>query len=141
MLFFIVCAIFGRIQDLGQLSLEFTFLIIPLIFIFRKSTFDFNQFYNTYRTIFLVLMSLILVNGLIFIALLKINYDIEPLLYFKPEHIKLLNEKLMWWLPYAHPTFLPSFCLVGIAFCESLYSEGLLKKPHLRFQKCFQFGS
>ena len=128
LLLFMVYAIFGQIQDIGQLSLEFTLVIIPLIFIFRKSAFDFNQFYNTYRTIFLVLMSLIVVNGLIFIALLKINYDIEPLLYFKPEHIKLLNEKLMWWLPYAHPTFLPSFCLVGIAFCESLYLEGLLKK-------------
>lgn len=128
LLFFMVFVLFGHIQNIGQLSLQFTFVIIPLIFIFRKSTFDFNQFYNIYTTIFLVLMVLIFLNGMIFIALLKINYEIEPLLYFTPEYTKLLNEKLMWWLPYSHPTFLPSFCLVGMAFCESLYSQGFLKK-------------
>lgn len=128
LLFFSVCVLFGQVKELGQINLEFAFVLIPLIFIFRKSTFDFNQFYNTYRIIFLVLMSLILINGVIFIVLLKTNYNIKPLLYFKPDHIKLLNEKLMWWLPYSHPTFLPSFCLVGIAFSESLYSKGLLRK-------------
>jgi hypothetical protein len=123
---FLVYLFFGNANDLDDLSLKYSFIMIPLIFMFQKPEFDFNSFYRVYIYIFLILMCLIFINGAIFISLLENNYQINPLQYFI--NLKMFNAKMMRWLPYSHPTFFPSFCLIGMIFCEKLHSEKLLGK-------------
>ena len=125
---FSLYVVFGNVKVPNELSIQFGFILVPLIFVFNKNFINLSIFYEIYVKIFIVLMAIIVLNGLIFILLLYQYYDITPLSYFLPDNIKLLNQKMMWWLPYSHPTFLSSFFLVGFIFCQRLFAKKVINK-------------
>lgn len=125
---FLLYVIFGQIKHPSDISLQLAFVLMPLIFILNNNPINLFTFYKIYIKIFTVLTALIVINGLIFIILLNENYNIPSYYYFLPEYTKLLNQKMMWWLPYSHPTFLSSFFLIGLCFCLSLYGKKLINK-------------
>jgi len=125
---FLLYIVFGQVKGTSVISLQLAFILIPSIFLFNNKLISLFAFYEIYIRIFAVLMAIIIINGLIFIFSLNEYYDMPALSYFMPENTKLLNQKMMWWLPYSHPTFLSSFFLVGLLFCRSLYLNKLINK-------------
>ncbi|MEO5990620.1 MAG: O-antigen ligase family protein [Ferruginibacter sp.] len=124
---FSLYVVFGHVKAPDELSIQFAFILIPLIFVLNRNLINTLKFYEIYVRIFVVLMAIIAINGLIFLFALNQHYGITPYHYFYQENIKLLNQKMMWWLPYSHPTFLSSFFLVGLIFCQKLYFEKVVK--------------
>lgn len=125
---FLLYVIFGQVKQPSDISLQLAFVLMPLIFILNNTPINLFAFYKIYIQIFTILTALIVINGLIFIILLNEYYDIPIQYYFLTDYTKLLNQKMMWWLPYSHPTFLSSFFLVGLCFCLSLYGKKLINK-------------
>lgn len=125
---FLLYILFGRVNELNDINLQLAFILIPVIFTLNKNLIDIEKFYKAYANFFSILMALIVINGVIFIVSLNEFYNIPAQNYFLPDNTKMLNQKMMWWLPYSHPTFLSSFFLVGLLFCQSLYLRKKISK-------------
>lgn len=128
---FVIYLLFGRIETLNDLHIQFAFILVPLIFVFNIPEIKILNIYSLYSRIFLVLMALIIVFGVLFVSQFKSFFEMEWFQYFLPENTKMFNKKMMWWLPYAHPTFLPSFCLIGMIFTAELFRHKVIQKKEL----------
>ena len=124
--FFIIPLIFTHDGFFSNATKSLGFLFFPIIFSvidFSKKT---DKIQKIYINIFFVIMSIMFASWLILIIYTGYYYKITLSNYFT--EIKSHAHSMMFWLYYAHTTFLSFFILVGVVFCQDLYRQGIVSK-------------
>jgi O-antigen ligase len=110
-------------------------LAIPMgfvLFFIMGSILDFSKenlrIQEIYVTVFFTLMSIILVNSILFIASDGYYFRSEGLAYFT--NVKLHSQEILYWLYYGHPTFLSFFVIIGGIFCIDLVQKGAIDRSY-----------
>ncbi|TFG71748.1 MAG: O-antigen ligase domain-containing protein [Flavobacteriales bacterium] len=105
---------------------DYTKLAIPLGFIWFAiigACLDFSAIKQeikvVYLKVFLILISIILVNWLLFIGFDAYFFQTDFFNYFR--EIKVHSHEMLFWLYFSHPTFLSFFIMIGGIFCLDVY--------------------
>jgi hypothetical protein len=118
MLFFAVPLLFLGDGDFSKLSIPFGFVLFALIGTLVDFSNRSNQIKKIYVSVFFIIMSISIVNWLLFMFYNGYFYKISWANYFID--IKSHAHTLMYWLYYPHTTFLSFFIIIGALFCLDL---------------------
>ncbi len=124
--FFAVPLLFLGDGNVAKMAIPMGFLLFFLI----GSILDFSRenqgIKEIYVTVFFTLMSIILVNSILFIVSDGYYFRSEGLAYFP--NAKLHSQEILYWLYYWHPTFLSFFIIIGGVFCVDLVQKGAIDR-------------
>lgn len=126
---FLISLIFLHHGAFSNVTKSLGFLFFPIIFSvvdFSKNT---AKIQKIYTHVFFILMAILLVSWLTLILSKGYYYKITLFNYFT--EIKSHAHIMMFWLYYAHTTFISFFILVGFVFCRDLYGKGKVSKQYI----------
>tara|TARA_R110002167_G_scaffold206691_18_gene410795 strand:- start:68 stop:1750 length:1683 start_codon:yes stop_codon:yes gene_type:complete len=126
LLFFAVPLLFLGDGDASKLAIPLGFVLFALI----SAIIDFSdlkgQIKKIYITVFLMLMSIIIVSWGLLMGYGGYYYSIDISNYFT--NIKSYTHTLLFWVYYPHTTFLSFFILIGGLFCLDLNTKRQLSR-------------
>ncbi|MGB5371409.1 MAG: hypothetical protein WBN18_13350 [Flavobacteriaceae bacterium] len=126
LVFFAVPFLFMGDGSIAKMAIPMGFLLFFLI----GSLLDFSEedqgIKEIYVTVFFTLISIILVNSILFIVSDGYYFRSEGLAYFS--NAKLHSQEILYWLYYGHPTFLSFFIIIGGVFCVDLVQKGAIDR-------------
>jgi O-antigen ligase len=126
LVFFAVPLLFLGDGNIAKMAIPMGFLLFFII----GSMLDFSQenqgIKQIYVKVFFMLMSIILVNSVLFIVSDGYYFKSEGLAYFS--NVKLHSQEILYWIYYRHPTFLSFFIIIGSVFCVDLFRKGAIDR-------------
>lgn len=124
--FFAVPLLFMGDGNISKMAIPLGFLLFFLIGSFLDFSMEHQGIKEIYVTVFFTLMSIILINSILFIVSDGYYFRSEGLAYFS--NVKLHGQEILYWLYYGHPTFLSFFIIIGGVFCVDLVQKGAIER-------------